>query len=1183
MSLFKGKKYVQTSDVSSQLRRIFGPLVFARGQDYAQQGRVESLSSTANKVLVGRVRGSGGKTYDQSIRWAYGHNQKLDFVSGSCTCPMGLNCKHVVAATLRAADQGLLTHSIPLSVPPTSQADEAKSSFMSREVEHWLMQVKAATQADHKSRDVYPPHIRDRLLYVVRLENPGSSAPVTIATMKSSVSKSGALAKGARPYSGFDLSGRREAPQFILEPDIRIIRRIERLGLFPNRYGYNGDVALTGEVLTLLQEIACTGRGYLETVEGPSLIAGSMRAASIAWATTGNGSQRPVLLDQAGVQLAFLPTQPPLWIDPESGAFGTLTLETPVQVARALMASPPIPAEATMVVADQFRSLALKPGAPSLPTPVIKDIEFRQGKEPIPTLTLLPIEGVITRLVMGVGRGRSSYYRPERRTESVICPVLRLAFDYQGRSLPSNTKADLRFEENGRSVLLRRDAAAESDAINRLASAGAILLETMRDVRKTHGAHVGDFVLPLSSLTADEEAIHDEYDEDLDLGDMQSLAFTDSDIFSFMEHEVSDLRAEGWRVEIAEDWPWRLYEGPLSISAGATGDARSMDWFALGLTLEAGGEKIDLAEILANIVGGLPLDASGALPPDLDLETFLEDMVMHKRLANGTFVALDVEQLIPLVRVFLASQNLFNGFHLGETWRLSEVAEGLAGCGIPFEGGEALLDLGARLRALTLQPLAEPPAPLKATLRPYQKTGYGWLRALAETGFGGVLADDMGLGKTIQTLALLLDRHVVQGADRPSLLIVPTSLVGTWMREADRFAPDLKLLILHGGGRQAHFDMIDTAHLVITTYPLLLRDHAKLLAREWDLAILDEAQAVKNTSTAAAKHIRGLKTRSRIALSGTPMENNLEEFWALFDWLVPGLLGDRKSFNARFRHPIERGGSMAAQEALNARVRPFLLRRSKDMVAGDLPAKTIITETIKLGEKQRALYETIRLSMDARVREAIAAKGFAASRITILSALLKLRQVCCDPELLKSSEAIGVQESAKRSRLLELLGELIAEGRRVVVFSQFVSMLDLIKADVEQRGWDYVWLTGDTKDRDGVVSRFQKGKTPLFLISLKAGGVGLTLTAADTVILFDPWWNPAVERQAMDRVHRIGQSRAVFVYRLVAEGAVEESILALQDKKQALADALFEGPGGSPLGLQEDDIARLFKPLPPQF
>jgi SNF2 family DNA or RNA helicase len=320
---------------------------------------------------------------------------------------------------------------------------------------------------------------------------------------------------------------------------------------------------------------------------------------------------------------------------------------------------------------------------------------------------------------------------------------------------------------------------------------------------------------------------------------------------------------------------------------------------------------------------------------------------------------------------------------------------------------------------------------------------------------------------------------------------------------------------------------------------------------------LDEAQAVKNPAAAVAKHIRALEGRMRLALTGTPLENSLEELWALYDWLIPGLLGDRKGFRTAFRTPIEREGDAAAQARLNARVRPFLLRRTKQDVTADLPEKTEIIDLVSLGERQRALYEAI--------------------RATILDALLKLRQVCCDPALLKNQRA-GQAGSAKRARLMALLEELLAEGRRVLVFSQFVEMLKLIEADVQARGWRYAWLTGRTKDRDAAVAAFQQGDAPLFLISLKAGGVGLTLTAADTVILYDPWWNPAVERQAMDRAHRIGQRRAVFVHRLVAEGTVEQAIATLQARKQAMADALFEGKAGWPLALEEDDLALLFGP-----
>ena len=439
----------------------------------------------------------------------------------------------------------------------------------------------------------------------------------------------------------------------------------------------------------------------------------------------------------------------------------------------------------------------------------------------------------------------------------------------------------------------------------------------------------------------------------------------------------------------------------------------------------------------------------------------------------------------------------------------------------------------------------------------------------------------MGLGKTVQTLALLAHRHLEEETSLPSLLVVPTSLVGNWRREAARFVPDLKVLVLHGPDRRRRFAEIPDHHLVVTTYPLLNRDHELLFGHDYDIAVLDEAQAVKNPAAAVSKRIREIRARQRLALTGTPLENNLQEIWALYDWLVPGLLGNRKRFTTEFRTPIEKHGDRARQRLLSARVKPFLMRRTKEEVARELPVKTVIDDLVPLEGAQAALYESIRTAMDKRVREAIAARGLAASRIAILDALLKLRQVCCDPGLVKLDAARKVTASAKRARLLALLEELVAEGRKVLVFSQFVAMLKLVERDIAARGWGYAMLHGRTKDRDAQVAAFQSGDLPLFLVSLKAGGTGLNLTAADTVIVYDPWWNPAVERQAMDRAHRIGQDKPVFVHRLIAENTVEAAIQRMQARKQALADALFEGTGRGPLGLTEEDIDALFGPPRP--
>ena len=429
-----------------------------------------------------------------------------------------------------------------------------------------------------------------------------------------------------------------------------------------------------------------------------------------------------------------------------------------------------------------------------------------------------------------------------------------------------------------------------------------------------------------------------------------------------------------------------------------------------------------------------------------------------------------------------------------------------------------------------------------------------------------MLADDMGLGKTVQTLALLAHRHLEEETSLPSLLVVPTSLVGNWRREAARFVPDLKVLVLHGPDRRRRFAEIPDHHLVVTTYPLLNRDHELLFGHDYDIAVLDEAQAVKNPAAAVSKRIREIRARQRLVLTGTPLENNLQEIWALYDWLVPGLLGNRKRFTTEFRTPIEKHGDRARQRLLSARVKPFLMRRTKEEVARELPVKTVIDDLVPLEGAQAALYESIRTAMDKRVREAIAARGLAASRIAILDALLKLRQVCCDQGLVKLDAARKVTASAKRARLLALLEELVAEGRKVLVFSQFVAMLKLVERDIAARGWGYAMLHGRTKDRDAQVAAFQSGDLPLFLVSQKAGGTGLNLTAADTVIVYNPWWNPAVERQAMDRAHRIGQDKPVFVHRLIAENTVEAAIQRMQARKQALADALFEGTGEGSAG-----------------
>jgi SNF2 family DNA or RNA helicase len=529
--------------------------------------------------------------------------------------------------------------------------------------------------------------------------------------------------------------------------------------------------------------------------------------------------------------------------------------------------------------------------------------------------------------------------------------------------------------------------------------------------------------------------------------------------------------------------------------------------------------------------------------------------------------------------------DLFDGFPGGDTLRLSRFdAPRLAALEDTsrwqFRGQHDILALADKLKAA--QGIADiaPPAGLGLALRPYQKEGIAWLQFLREQQLSGILADDMGLGKTAQTLAHLLIEKEAGRLDRPALIVLPTSLIFNWKNEAARFAPGLSVLSLHGPERKSRFAEVPLHDVVLTTYPLLWRDAEELTRFSYHLLILDEAQTVKNARSQGAEAVRKIDARHRLCLTGTPLENHLGELWSQFDFLLPGFLGDSRLFARYWRTPIEKLGDRERRDLLARRIRPFILRRRKEDVAQELPPKTIIVRSVELEGAQRDLYETVRAAMDSKVREEIALRGFARSQIVILDALLKLRQVCCDPRLVRTQAAARVEERAKLDLLMAMIPELVDEGRRILVFSQFTSMLALIEAELDQAGIAYSLLTGDTSDREAAVRRFQDGEVPVFLISLKAGGVGLNLTAADTVIHYDPWWNPAVENQATDRAHRLGQDKPVFVYKLIVAGSIEEKILALQERKAELAAGILSDDRSVDVKFGSDDLAALFEPLP---
>jgi len=497
------------------------------------------------------------------------------------------------------------------------------------------------------------------------------------------------------------------------------------------------------------------------------------------------------------------------------------------------------------------------------------------------------------------------------------------------------------------------------------------------------------------------------------------------------------------------------------------------------------------------------------------------------------------------------------------------------------EGDAGLMALARRLAQAGTPPAVAAPAGLGVQLRPYQLQGLAWLQYLRAQRLAGILADDMGLGKTAQALAHLLIEQQAGRLDVPALVVLPTSLLFNWQAEARRMAPSLRLLTLQGPERAKSFARMAEHDVVLTTYPLLWRDIEALAAQPFHLLILDEAQTVKNAAGRSAKAVRRLNARHRLCLTGTPLENHLGELWAQFDFLMPGFLGDARSFTRLWRKPIEENGETLRAQLLAQRVRPFILRRRKQDVATELPPRTEVIKRVRLQGRQRDLYESVRVASDEIVRRVLQRKGFAGAQISILDALLKLRQVCCDPRLLKGAKTPKTMERAKIELLRDMLPALVDEGRRVLVFSQFTEMLGLIEPELDALQLPWLALTGRTPvaQRGAVVQRFQAQEVPILLVSLKAGGLGLNLTAADTVIHIDPWWNPAVEEQATARAHRIGQDQPVFVYKLVVEGSIEERMLELQARKQALAEGVLGHDDEAARKFSAEDLQALLAPL----
>jgi hypothetical protein len=890
--------------------------------------------------------------------------------------------------------------------------------------------------------------------------------------------------------------------------------------------GYLDEIVPCGPIGTRLLDLLCAGErllwahtvGGLKRGEFVLVRPGARRDALLGWHPDGDGGEVLALgwrfADGNPIE-QVLPTEPMRYL--HDGVLGELGLPdalaamAPAALLRLVGAAP-------RLYPEQRAELALRMAEQGLdhllPTPQRLATRHRSDIRPTPHLVL------------------DSYSHFTRR-ELEWHDFARLYFDYDGLQTGGTADTVLRRMAGGAVELVERDLTAERAAAAELARLGFRAI--------------------------DYGPVLNEFDDALALP-------TPADWRAFARDALPRLRAAGWQIEIEGNYRYELAEAEdWYVELNEEGEG-AQAWFSLELGILVDGERHPLLPLLLEMIRRAPQDFSPAA-----LAAYGDEEELIVELSSLTRVALPWQRIKPVLATL---DELYFGERLGISLRLpvtdaARLAELEQAAQLRWMGGERLRALGRKLDGFAgVAPVAAP-AGLQATLRAYQLEGLAWMQFLREYEFGGILADDMGLGKTVQTLAHILVEKEAGRLDAPALVVAPTSLIGNWQTEAARFAPGLRVLPLQGKDRAASFDRIADADLVLTSYALLGRDEAALRKERYHLLILDEAQYIKNSRARAAQVACLLPARHRLCLTGTPVQNHLGELWSQFHFLMPGLLGDEKAFNLHFRKPIERHGDSARSALLARRLKPFMLRRTKDRVAAELPPKTEVVLPVELGSAQRDLYETVRVAMDRKVRDEIERKGLARSQIVILDALLKLRQVCCDPRLLRQHGEAG---SAKLDTLLELLETLLSEGRKVLLFSQFTSMLALIEDELRRRGIAYALLTGATADRAEPVAAFQGGQVPVFLISLKAGGVGLNLTAADTVIHYDPWWNPASENQATDRAWRIGQDKPVFVYKLIAKGTLEEKIQELQRRKGALADALLAPESGLAVPLDARDL-----------
>ena len=1033
---------------------------YERGFRYFNAHRVLKcqieFESETSVILIATVEGDTG-TYRQDIDIdkTIGGTR---YIEGRCSCPVGHNCKHVVAVCIKyTVDKD------------TNEIEAQENSFAQiSSVDKWLQNLQ------NSCKEVKQQLEKEKIqsgeyFFTYRLDGAKSHEIGKLRFYKSKILKNGSISKGTK-LDGYRAVHSYSYRELKNSDDENILAMASTLYI-DFKYG-SRDESLSGTLGYLMaKEIFLTNRCYFDSNQTPLKLQNELFHVVYDFKLYMGEYSLKSNLDKK--EYRVLETNPPFLIDIKENKAQELDID--IEMYRELCNAPKFDKDE---IGKVFT--AVSQSAPNIEIHTPKSISTKKiDTQPTPRINL-----------------KDNSFK--------------LDFLYEEYSVKYFPRDAMRtFYEENEKVELTKDLVYEQ-MIKEIIEAFGFKTQSVNN----------DLYVFLSDDNRQEQLI----------------------IWKeFLNIHMPRLKDDGWLIERDEEFAMKFE----SNSSVVVDSEASNNWFSLSFNLEFNGVSQPIAPLVSSIIA--EFDDFSQMPEIINIEV-----------SKNHFVEVSSKQIQPIIKTIV---ELFDKKDKNERLSISSYDAHLIEFmddNVIWRGNKEILELSKKLKDFKGIKRAEPPKCLNATLREYQQDGLNWLNFLYEFKFGGILADDMGLGKTVQTLAHISKLKEDSKLTNPTLIVMPTSLIANWKNEAKKFTPNLRVLSLHGDDRAERFDEIEDYDILLTTYPLVVRDQKRLNEYRFFYIILDEAQKIKNPKTKMAIALKTFKSDYRLALSGTPIENHLGELWSIFSFLMPGFLNTLSFFRSYYQTPIEKEHDFERQNILNKRVKPFMIRRTKEKVAAELPEKSEIIKYTQFDNAQSKLYESIRITMEKKVQEAVKQKGLGSSHITILDALLKLRQVCCDPSLLKIEEAQKVQESAKLELLLDLIDELLQEGRRILIFSQFTSMLSIIEEKIKEKEISYTKLTGSTRNREEVIKQFTSGKADVFLISLKAGGVGLNLVEADTVIHYDPWWNPAVENQATDRVYRIGQTKAVFVYKLIVENTIEQKILELQVKKQAIQDGIYE-------------------------